>query len=95
MSFRNIFPADKPPVVVFDVTVDLTNDSLYELWRIGLFQGLMQMHDVAHHLCMKSTWVTHAVLKGQMVIMELGVVLYCLGGHVVHALVSVELPLGN
>ena len=95
MSLWDLIASYQSPVIIFDVTIYFTNYGLYELGCIGLFQGLVQMYDIAHRLCVEGTWVTHAVLKGQLVIMELGIVKHSLSSHVMHALVSVELPLGN
>jgi hypothetical protein len=55
---------------VVDMAVHLSDYSFNEVWGIWLVQSLVQVHNVAHHLCVESYKVRHAVLKGQMFIME-------------------------
>ena len=57
-------------MLVFHMLVYLCDDCLNKLWCIRLVQRLVQIHDVAHHLCMKSYGVQHAILKGQVFIMK-------------------------
>ncbi len=74
-------------------------------WPLGkiplhwaVFKRLLKIHDVTHHFCKECNRVSHTLLKLNMGVVE--EVFICISSrslrcHVVHTLVSVEIPLGH
>ena len=84
-------------MIVLDMCFNFFHESLYELSYIRLLDHLMEVHDVTHHFCMETYWVSDAFLKVQVII----VLQVCfslafgeaLGSHVVHLGVAIEIVL--
>jgi hypothetical protein len=49
-------------VVVVDVAIDLLFYSLHKMRSVGLLQGLIEVHSIPHHLCMKGNGVPHTFM---------------------------------
>ena len=84
-------------MVVFDVRFNFFHDGLFKISCIRLPDGLMEVHDVTHHLLIKHNEISHSFLKFQMEIMK-EVCLHlsiesALGGHLVHVTIAVEILL--
>jgi hypothetical protein len=95
--WRDFFSLNKYPMIILDVRYNFVHDGLDEPSRIWLPDGLMEIHDVTHHFCMKRNGIPHAFLKFHVIIMKevsFGLsVKNTLGGHVMHVCIVVEVPL--
>ena len=88
---------------VVDMAVHLSDYSFNKVWGIWLVQSLVQVHNVAHHLCVESYRVRRAVLKGQVFIMEkvlggLSIVVSASSGgcrHVMHTRWAIKVALAD
>ncbi len=96
--FRNFNLLPHCPVVAVHMTIDFLDDCLDKFLRVGLSELLLKIHDVTHHLCMESNRVSHLLLKLKMGVLEevfIRLARSSLGWHVVHTLISIEIPLGH
>ena len=62
--------SDKRPMVILDVFINFLDICMNKLLSIWLIQGLLEVHDVAHHLGMKCDGMAHSFLKFQVLVME-------------------------
>jgi hypothetical protein len=84
------------PIVGVHMSVNFLDDRLDKFLCIWLFECLLKIHDVTCHFCMKRDRVSHTLLKSKMGIVEevfIRIASSSLRCHVVHTLVSVEIPL--
>jgi hypothetical protein len=57
-------------VLVFHVAIYFLNYGIHEFLRIWLSEGLIEIHDVSHHLGMEPDRVPHALLKFNVRVVE-------------------------
>ena len=97
LVLRNLALLDYFPMFVVNMAVDLLDNCASELVRVLLLHGLVVIHDIAHHSCMKSYRIPHSVLKVKVVVVKLvrGHTGMELGLHGSIITLAVELPLSS